>query len=595
MIEYVLLLVLLLAAFYLFWTQGIRPELTAMLVMLALILPWPHDGEWRGILTYQQGFSGFGSAAVIMIASMFVIGAAIVQTGAAEALGLRLLRRVAEREWLLQMTVLAIAAACSMIINDTTVVVILLPLVLSLCRERNLAPSRYLLLVAYGSLLGGQWTLIGTRSNIILSDFLRLRTDAGIGFFDFTPTAAVVFAVAAVFIFFVGRHWLPAIKLPDGPGEVTEFLTELVVSEGSGAIGRRVREIEHFQEMQLRLIALVRNDRRLPKATALQAGDMLFIRGDADQIRKFVQSADFSVQEEPKLDREALEKVDLVTVEAIVSPASYFAGVTVDQLALSERFGVTVLGMERRGQHLPGRLMDTRLAYGDALLLLGSADDIRRLGQSRDLIFLDERTFPPLGKVKASIVLSLLAGVVLLSITGLLSPAISIPLAAVLTILFGCITLRAAYASIDLPTLVILGGMIPYGLALEETGAAEAIATIAVEGLSGFPPIVLLGALLLIALVLTQIIENAAVAIIIAPIAYQVAQSADLDAKALMIPLAICISAGFTTPVAHESTILVMGPGHYRFKHYLTIGGALAIITWIVTVSLTPLIWPLKT
>lgn len=594
MIEFVLLGGLLLAAFYLFWSQRLRPELTAMLVMLALILPWPHDdGEWRGILTYQQGFSGFGSAAVVMIASMFVIGAAIVQTGAAETLGLRLLRRAADREWLLQMTVLALAAVCSMIINDTTVVVILLPLLLSLCRERGLAPSRYLLLAAYGSLLGGQWTLIGTRSNIVLSDFLRLRTEAGIGFFDFTPTAAAVFAVAAAFVFFVGRHWLPSTGLPEGPREVTEFLTELVIPEGSAAIGRKFRDLEQFRDMQPRLIAIVRAERRLAKAAALQAGDMVIIRGDTDQIRKLVKSADFSVQEEPKLDREALAKVDLVTVEAIVSPASYFAGLTVEQLALSERFGVTVLGMERRGQHLTGRLMSTRLAYGDALLLLGSADDIERLGQTRDLIILEAQTFPPLGKGKASIILGLLAGVVVLSVSGALSPAVSIPLAAVLAILFGCITIRAAYAAIDLPTLIILGGMIPYGIALEETGAAEAIATIAVDELSGFAPVVLLGALLLIALALTQIIENAAVAIIVAPIAYQVAQSAGLDAKALMIPLAVCISAGFITPVAHESTILVLGPGQYRFKHYLLLGGALAIITWVVTVLVTPLVWPL--
>ncbi len=595
MAEYRFLGIVLVVALYLFWSQRLRPDITAFLVMLALVLPWPRgDGEWRGILTYQQGFSGFGSPAVLMIASMFVIGTAIVQTGAAEALGLRLLRLVADREWALQMTVLTLATLMSTMINDTTVVIIFLPLILSICREYDLAPSRYLLLAAYGSLLGGQWTLIGTRSNIILNDFLRQRAETGIGFFDFTPTAAAVFAVAAVFIFFVGRHWLPTHKADDGPNEVTEFLTELIVPEHSGAVGRTIAEIEPLREKRFRIVDVVRKGRRVFRTMPLRAGDMIIFRGTADQIGEFVKSSDFTVQEEVKLDRAALAKVDLVTAEAIVSPTSYFAGATLEQLALSERFGVTVLGMERRGHRLTDRLMDTRLVHGDALLLLGRTDSIERLGQSRDLVFLEKRAFPAVGRAKATVVLGLMASVVALSMTGLLAPSISIPLAAALAILFGCISVRAAYAAIDWPTLVILGGMIPFGIALEETGAAEAIASLVLHALSGATPIVILGALLLIALLLTQVIENAAVAIIVAPIAYQVAQFANVDPKAVMIPLAICISAGFITPVAHESTILVMGPGEYRFKHYLMLGGVLAIITWLVTIAVTPQVWPLS-
>lgn len=594
--EYAFLGILLLAALYLFWSQRLRPDVTAFLVMLALIVPWPHGGgEWRGVLTYQQGFSGFGSAAVLMIASMFIMGSAMVQTGAAEVLGLGALRRVAGNESALQMTVLALATVMSMFINDTTVVVILLPLLLSLCREFNLPPSRYLLLAAYGALMGGQWTLIGTRSNILLSDFLRQRSDVGIGFFDFTPNAAAVFAVAAAFVFFIGRHWLPANKPDHGVEAVTRFLTEIVVAEGSSAVGRKIRELDLFRNQQLRIVAVIREGRRLVRSASLGAGDMILIRGTADQIRRFVKSSDFEVQEQTKLSRAFLAKVDLVTVEAMVSPSSYFIGATLEDIALSDRYGVTVLGMERRGQWLTERLTETRLMHGDALLLLGSADDVERLGRSRDLIFLQEHAFPAVGRAKALILLGLMAAVILLSVSGLMAAAISIPLAAALAILFGCINVRSAYAAVDWPTLVILGGMIPFGIALEESGAASAIALLAVQhpSASDATPLVFLAGLLLAAVILTQIIENAAVAIIVAPIAFQVAELADLDAKAVMIPLAICISAGFATPVAHESTILVMGPGDYRFKHYLLLGGVLAIITWLVTLVVTPLVWPL--
>lgn len=581
-------------AIYFFWSQRLRPDVTAFLVMLALILPWPHpDGTWHAILTYEEGFSGFGSAAVLMIASMFVIGAAIVQTGAAEALGLRAMRYAAEREWLLQMTVLGMATLASMFINDTTVVIILLPLVMSLCREHGLAPSRYLLLVAYGSLLGGQWTLIGTRSNIILSDFLRQRHDAGLGFFDFTPIAAAVFLVAALFIFFIGRHWLPDTKGDDGADRATEFLTEAKIPEGSSAIDQRAEEVSAFGNGKMGVVGALRDGERLPSWSPLKAGDVLILRGSAESIADLVKSSDFTVSEQDKLDPEKMESAELVSVEAILPVHSYFVGATLDQLALDQRFGVTVLGLARRGHWIADRPNDTRLKEADVLLLLGHTEDMERFRRDRNLIFLEERAFPAIGTNKAMLVLGLIGGVIFFAVTGLLTPNISIPLAAALAILLGCISVRSAYDAIDWPTLVILGGMIPFGIALEETGAAEAIATITVNSLEGMPPIALLGAILLIALFFTQVIENAAVAIILAPVAYQVAQSAGADPKSFMIPLAICISAGFATPVAHESTILVMGPGQYAFKHYLLLGGVLAILTWLVTTLVAPMFWPM--
>jgi di/tricarboxylate transporter len=414
-----------------------------------------------------------------MIASMFVIGAALVQTGAAEAIGLRLLRRVAGREWWLQMSVLGLATGMSMFVNDTTVVVVLMPLVVGVCRENDLPPSRYLLLAAFGSLLGGQWTLIGTRSNIILSDYLRQRGEGGIGFFDFTPTAAAVFVVSAAFIFFFGRRWLPATRTSVDSSKMTEFLTEIAIPEGSQAIEMSINDVALFREGQLRLVAVVRDGRRVFPGV-LRAGDLILVRGTAEQIGQVVKSSDFTVQDEANLDRAALAKVDLVTVEAVISPSSYYVGATLDQLALSHRFDVTVLGIERRGQRLTDRVMSTPLAHGDVVLLLGRAEDVERLGATRDLVFLEERTFPAIGTAKASIVVGLMGAVIASSIAGLLAPTISIPLAATLAILFGCISVRAAYLAIDWPTLVILGGMIPFGLALEKSGAAELIAALVV-------------------------------------------------------------------------------------------------------------------
>ena len=214
--DYIALAVILAAALHLFWQRKLRSDVTALLVTLALIFPWPHPGgEWRSILTYQEGFSGFGSVAVVMVVSMFVFGGAIVRTGAAEFLGTRLFRFCARNELLLQAAVLTITTAASMFVNDTTVVLIFMPLILAVCKEKNLSPSRYLLLAAYGSLLGGQWTLIGTRSNIVISDYFARQQQAagqavvGLGFFDFTRIAAAVFVVCTASFFLYGRKRLP--------------------------------------------------------------------------------------------------------------------------------------------------------------------------------------------------------------------------------------------------------------------------------------------------------------------------------------------------------------------------------------------------
>ena len=594
MTEQLYLAGILLLAMLSFWTQRPRMDITAMLVMMSLVVPWPHaDGSWASILTYQEGFSGFGSASVIMIAAMFVIGGAIVQTGAAEVIGMKWLRKAADREWVLQLSILLSATFSSMFINDTTVVLILLPLIMSICKERNLSPSRYLLFAAFGSLLGGQWTLIGTRSNIILSEFLRHRTDSGIGFFDFTPVAAGIFLVSAAFLMLFGRRFLPYATAAFSEDIGKAFLTEVTVPEGSSAIGERATNTQPFVDGKLAVVAVLRRDERIPEWMSLRAGDLVIVRGSADKIGELVKSADFQVKEEAKLDRETLESVDLATAEAMLPINSYYVRSTLDQLSFDRKHGVTVLGLARQGSRVD-RPMQTRLRFGDSLLVLGSADDIERLRHDNGLTFIDQQSFPAIGKRKAGIVLALLASVVFLAVTDLLSPVISVPLAAVLAILFGCISLRAVYSSVDWPTIVTLASMIPLGIALEKTGSAEAIAALTVESFSGHGHIFVLAALLLIAILFTQLIENAAVAIIVAPIAYQVALATGVEPKPVMIALAICISAGFCTPIAHESTILVMGPGKYRFKHYLVIGSVLALLTWLVATLLTPVFWPLR-
>ena len=596
MAEPLILGAILAVALVLFWTQWVRTDLTALLVMLALIVPWPHaDGKWHGILTYQEGFSGFGSAAVIMVTSMFVVGAALVRTGAAEVFGVRIFRACADREWLLQLAVLGTSTLASMFINDTTVVLVFLPILMTVCREKGLSPSRYLIFTAYGSLLGGQWTLIGTRSNLVISDFLRGRTNHGLGFFDLTPIAALVFVVIAAYVVLVGRRLLPSAEASRPPPDENsrEYLSEVKVTEGSSAEGKTLDELGWKERSDLAVVSALGPRGALPPWTRLAAGDMLILRGRVSAIGELLKSPDFQVQEEIHLDRETLQRVDLVTTEVLLAPNSYYEGLTLDRVDLNRFYGFTVMGISRHGRPIHGRPSTTRLQFGDSLLLLGSVGGLDRLRRNPDLIPLGEENFPAIGKRKAMIVALLLLGVIVTAVTGLLAPPISIPLAAVAALLLGCVRIHDAYAAINWEAVVTVAGMIPFGLALEKTGVSEAVAKATFAAFSPYGVLALFGALLLLTVLLTQLIENAAAAIILAPLAYQLARAAGADPHAFMVGLAICVSTAFCTPIAHESTILVMGPGGYRFKHYLRIGGALALLTWLITTFATGWFWPL--
>lgn len=593
--EFIALGLILIGALYLFWTQKLRTDITALLVMLFLALPWPRpDGRWSAILSPQEAFSGFGSVAVIMVTAMFVFSAALVRTGAAEMIGGRLFRACAHHELLLQIAVLSLATACSMFINETTIVLVFMPVILGVCKERNLPPSRYLLCAAYGAALGGQWTMIGTRSNIITSEFFRQRTGQGIGFFDFTPVAVVVFIGCATYFFLIGRRFLPKAEVQSLEQELgKEYLTEVMVTPQSATVGLTLDQLDWAKRQDVTIVGVIREGERMPPNgwMKLHPGDALIMQGAVPTIGNLLKSADFAFMEEVKIGEKTLRSLDLITVEALLSPNSRYTGRTMQQTNFGRDYGFTVLGISRHGQTIQERPSATRLEYGDSLLLLGHNSNLERLERNPNLIVLSQKHFPTSGKKQAIIAMLLLGGVILAAITGILTPALSIPLAAVAVLLLGLVKVTDTYRSVDWPAVATAGGMISFGVALEKTGAAGALAHAIVTNFQWAGANLILGALLMFTVALTQLIENAAVAIILAPIAYQIALESHADPKPFMIGLAICISTSFCTPVAHETTMLVMGPGRYRFKDYLFIGSGMAIIAWLLATFVTPMIW----
>src|SRR6516165_558599 len=593
--EFIALGLILLGALYCFWTQRLRTDITALLVMLSLALPWPRaDGRWSAILSPQEAFAGFGSVAVIMVTAMFVFSAALVRTGAAEMVGGRLFRACAHHEVLFQVAVMSLATLCSMFVNETTIVLVFMPVILGVCKERHLPPSRYLLFAAYGAALGGQWTLIGTRSNIIVSEFLRQRAGQGLGFFDFTPVAATVFVGCATYFLVIGRRFLPKPEVQSLEQELgKEYLTEVMVTPQSTTVGLTLDQLDLAKRQNVTIVGVIREGERMPPNgwMKLHPGDALIMQGAVPTIGSLLKSPDFQFMEEVKIGDKALRSLDLITVEALLSPNSRYTGRTMQQTNFGRDYCFSVLGISRHGQTIQERPSATRLEYGDSLLLLGHNSNLERLERNPNLIVLSQSPFPTMAKDKAVITMLLLLGIIVMAVTNILTPAISIPLAAMAALLLGCVKLSDTYKSVNWPAIATVGGMISLGLALEKTGAAEALAHAIVNSFQWAGAISIFCALLAFTVALTQLIENAAVAIILAPIAYQIAHESHADPKPFMVALAICISTSFCTPVAHETTMLVMGPGRYRFKHYLFIGSGMAVIAWLLTTFVTPLVW----
>jgi len=596
--ESIYLAIVLLAAMVSFYLQKLRPDVTALLVMLSLLVPWlPGPDGLRSILTPSQAFRGFGSPALIMVASMFVLSAAMVRTGAAALLGGRLLAKSATSELRFQITILVLITLFSAVINNTTTVLVWMPPVMAICRERGYSPSRVLMLLAFGSLLGGQWTLIGTRSNVILSDFLADQVGEGFGFFAFTPVAVLVFLACTAWFMLAGRRFLPGRNEKaslESRYEVAEFMTETMAEADSDLVGKTLAELD-LAGREVSLLQIIRGGEFLPPSSWLrvQAGDVLVIQGRITAITDVITLPGMKVREELKIDDKTLRSADLRMVEAILPPDSQLVQRSLRDLDFHHRYGVSPLAISRAGRSIKERPAHVTLRSGDSLLLVGHETELERLRRNPDLLLLESKPMPNARPTSAIVLLTILGLMVISGAFGWLSPAATIPLAAMAAVLTGCVGLRSSYEAIDLPTLIIVGAMIPFGHALQTTKTAEMFAI----GLTNFvgtdSPHLTLAVLLLLALILTQIIENAAVAVLLAPLAYEMAIACGADPRPFFLGIAVCISASFITPIAHESTLLVMGPGRYRFRDYVVLGFPFAVLTWIVTTLAVPWIWPL--
>ena len=588
--DIILVLTILCLAVLLFATEWLRMDLVSLLVLVTLAL--------TGLVSAKEAFSGFSNPAVVTVAAMFIISAGLGNTGALAPLGARLIRVAGKDEMRMIMTIMGAAACFSAFVNNIGATAMLMPLIISMARQTGISPSKLLIPLAFGSLLGGVCTLIGTPPNILMTELLHEYSGQSFAMFDFTPIGLVAVFVGIGYMVLVGRHLLPVRK--SGPltevYQVKEYITEIEVLSDSPLVNVTIAKSRLESEYNLRVRAILRGNRKYPfprRNRKICAGDILFLEGNPESILSLRSKK--GIQVVPERDnpfRTDLDRDELVVVEASLSPNSEMVGKTLREVRFSETHGLTVLAIWRQGGPVVKKVDHVLLRFGDVLLIQGPERKIIHLGKEHDFLLLGGVSSAPYRPQKAPLAIGILLATVLLATTGLLPIMLAATLGALAMVLSGCLTPKEAYESVNWPIIVLIAGTLPLGLAMENSGAARLIADKIIGLVGPHGPWMVLAAVFLLTFVLTEVMSHTAAAVLIAPIAFNTALDLGVSPKPFFMGVAIAASSCFMTPISHQSNALVMGPGGYHFSDYLKVGTPLNLLIWGSSTLVIPLVFP---
>lgn len=600
--DLIITLLILAVATVLLLSDRVRADLVALLAMVALGV--------TGVLAPREAFSGFSSSAVVTMAAVFVLVAGLQVTGVTAQAGALLQRLAGSDERRLLVAIMALGALLSLVMNNIAAAAILLPAVSGLASRTHVRLSRLLMPLAFATILGGMATLF-TTSNIIVSGILRSQGLAGFGVLDFLPVGGPMALAGIAFVALAGLRLLPARPGMDGRRTAEDGHADLVdvyqlserlfrarVPAGSVLIGRPIGASPLRDSFGVTVVALERGGELIPVTspqTVVEQGDVVVLEGDVDEFRRRDVEPYLEILPPRQWTEGDLETSAVVVVEAVLAPRSGLLGQTLRTSRFRDKYGMAVLGIWRQGRPIRTHLGDLPLQFGDALLLQGPRERIPLLATEPDLLVLaDETERGPAPKPeKASLATGIMAVTLLLAT---LNPALvgEIMLAGALVMVVArLLTMDQVYNAIEWRTIFLVAGLLPLGLAMAESGAAALLAERLVAWLNPFGPLALLAGLALLAMLLTQVINGAAVASVITPVAIQAAQQTGLDPRALAMGVALACSMAFMTPLGHAVNILVMGPAGYRFGDFFRIGLPLTVVVFLVLMVLLPLLWPL--
>jgi di/tricarboxylate transporter len=598
--EIAIVLAVLAATIVLFVASRLGPDVVSLLTVLALLL--------TGTLQVTEALTGFGNPAVVTIASICLVTAGLTRTGVAAWIGRRLLRIAGGTEGRLVAVTMTAAATLSLVMNNIASASVLLPGLTSISRQTKISASKLLIPLSFGTLLGGMATLF-TTTNILVNDALHRKGLHSFTLWDYFRIGSLLTIAGILFMVIIGRKLLPDHPVEKAtpwrrlPAElaqlyhVPETLFEARILAGSPLDSKTVAQSELGQRFNLNIVGILRGGRiklSPPPGEVLRAGDGLLIEGDDQRLRQTQESLGLVCTVGAETPSVEIFDRNIGIVEALLSPYAEIAGSSLREIHFREKYGLTVLAIRRAGQVVQQGVPDMPLQFGDALLIQGPRDRLRLLREEINFILLDDLEFADEAAHPEKAPWAILAMTVMLVLAGfgLVGIATASLLAAMLMVIFGALKMEEGYRAIEWKAVVMIGGMLSMGTALEKSGAAALISQNLLHAVAPFGHIAVMALCYLLSMLLAQVLSGPATAVLLAPIALSAAGQLGVSPYPLMMAVVLGTSSAFLTPMSHPTNILVMGPGGYRFADYARVGSYLTAIIFVLIVILLPILWP---
>ncbi len=595
-----------LVALVLFALEPVPIDVTAIGIMVTLMVLGSEGVVDLTGISVAEGLSGFASTATVTVLAMFILSAGVQRTGVVQLLGAKIAGLTGDSEGRQLGATIGAVGPLSGFVNNTAAVAILLPMVTDLAHEGGTSPSKLLLPLSYASMFGGTLTLIGTSTNILASQIAgRLGQEypgSGLhefGMFEFTALGAIVSVVGAAYLLTVGR-WLTPERIA-AREDLTEeygmgdYLTEVVVREDSPLVGRTVRDALREGDLDVDVVQLIRGEERFleplgPKS--IRAGDVFAVRTDRDTLVDLMdaEGMDLVATDVPEAELERAESGQNL-IEVVVAPGSALVGESLSASRFRQRYGATVLALRRGPAVLHERMDRIRLRVGDTLLVQATTETVEQFTTGRDFIVAGEVERPDYRRSRIPVAVGIVGAVVALAALGVIHVVVAALGGAVAMVVTGCLRPGEVYDTVQWDVIVLLAGVIPLGVALEETGGADLVAETVVASGATLPPLAVLALLYVLTALLTNVISNNASVVLMLPVAVEAARQLDANAFSFVLAVTFAASTAFMTPVGYQTNLFVYGPGGYRFTDYVRVGGPLQLLIAVATTLGIAVIW----
>jgi len=588
-VDQIVLFVLLFFVFvFLIWGRW-RYDLVAFSALLVALL--------TGVVPTEQAFSGFGHSAVVIIALVLIVSRGLSNSGAIELLARFVVSGT--RKLAAHITIMSsLAAVLSALMNNVAALALLMPVDMQAAAKAKRSPSLSLMPLSFASILGGMITLIGTPPNIVVAEFRNDALGAPYRMFDFAPVGIACAAIGVAYVALIGWRLLPTDRQKKDSGrdlfDLADYIAELKVAEDSPTIGKKVKELDDdAKKNDVEIVGLVRKGRRMPglaRMVEVKAGDLLVVEANPENIESSLGAMGL---EYVGTGVNMLKEAHLSLSEVVVPESSRLAGRSTSSIRMLYRYGVALVGVSRQGRRFRDHVRQLVIKPGDVLLLLGSNERLRDATNRLNFLPLQDRGQRVIQRGKAWMAVGLFAAAIVAASVGLVYLPIALGCVVGAYVFLDIVPLRDIYDSVEWPVIVLLGSMIPIGVALQTTGGTALIAGGIVDISAGFSPVVVLTLLIIVTMTLSDVMNNTATAVIAAPIAVEIAARLSVNPDPFLMAVAVAASSAFLTPIGHKNNTLIMGPGGYRFSDYWRMGLPLEILVIAVAVPMILWVWPM--